>query len=291
MTNHHDNEGFAHDLPALIGRRGLLALLGAGAVSLSAPARALASCVALPWETAGPYPADGSNSRSGQVINVLTEAGVIRDDLRASFNGKSGVAEGVPLVLELTLLNADGCTPLAGHAVYLWHCDATGLYSLYDLPDQNFLRGVAVTDDQGKLRVTTIVPGCYDGRWPHIHFEVFETAEAAVSGQASLLTAQIALPQDQAAAVYAQDAHYSNGTANLARITIPTDNVFGDNTEAQITQQTLVMQGDTQSGYLGTVTVPVDFNADRTVQMAPPPGGMPPGGPGNPPPGSKPPSN
>ena len=173
----HDG-GLAADLPALLGRRNLLALLGgAGGLGLAgAPARALAACVALPWETAGPYPADGTNSREGQVINVLTQSGVLRDDIRSSFGNMTGTAEGVPLVLDLTLLNADGCTPLAGHAIYLWHCTADGYYSLYTAPDQNFLRGVAVSDADGKVRFQTIVPGCYDGRWPHIHFEIYKNA-------------------------------------------------------------------------------------------------------------------
>lgn len=277
----HDHDGgFAADLPALLGRRSLLALLGgAGLTGLSGCAATALDCVALPWETAGPYPADGTNSRAGQVINVLTEAGVIRSDLRPSFAGKSGVAAGVPLALGLTLQNAAGCTPLAGHAVYLWHCDAAGRYSLYDLPDQNYLRGVAVSDDQGRLRFTTIIPGCYAGRWPHIHFEVFTSPAAAVSGEAAVLTAQIALPQAQMAQVYDADPRYAASTGNLTRVSIASDNVFGDNTQAQIAQQTLAMTGSVQNGYEGAVTIPVDFTATRGAMMPPPPGG-----PGRPPP-------
>jgi protocatechuate 3,4-dioxygenase beta subunit len=272
--DHHD-EGFAHDLPRLLGRRKLLALMGGiGLVSLSgAPALAL-DCVALPWETAGPYPADGSNVKAGQVVNALTQEGVIREDLRTSFGGLTPVADGLDLDLELTLVDADGCTPLANHAIYVWHCDTTGLYSLYDTTDRNYLRGVGVSDADGKVRFTTIFPGCYDGRWPHIHFEVFTSVEAAVSGEASVLTAQIAMPEAESAAVYAADARYTNGTQNLGRITIASDNVFADNTEAEIAQQTLALTGTPQSGYAGTLTIPVDFTAERSAAMAAPPGGM-----------------
>lgn len=292
MTHHHDDDhfdgGFTQDLPKLLGRRRLLTLMGGlGLVSLSGvPAMAL-ECIALPWETAGPYPADGSNTKSGQVVNALTQEGVIREDLRTSFGGMTPTADGLQLDLELILVNADGCTPLANHAIYVWHCDTTGLYSLYDTTDRNYLRGVGVSDAEGKVRFTTIFPGCYDGRWPHIHFEVFESVEAAVSGEASVLTAQIAMPETEAAAVYATDARYSNGTVNLGRITIATDNVFSDNTEAEIVQQTLSLTGDPQSGYAGTLTIPVDFTAERSAGMAAPPaGGMGTNGePPGPPPG------
>lgn len=272
----HDHDlGLAHDLPKMIGRRRLLALMGGvGLVSLSGlPAIAL-DCVALPWETAGPYPADGSNVRDGQLVDALSQEGVIREDLRPSFGSLTPVAEGARLDLELTLMDADGCTPLTGHAIYIWHCDATGLYSLYDTPDANYLRGVGVADAEGKVRFTTIFPGCYDGRWPHIHFEVFKGIQATMSGENSVLTAQIALPEAESGAVYASDSRYSNGTENLSRTTIASDNVFSDNSEDQLAQQTVALTGDPQSGYKGTLTIPVDFTAERSAGMAPPPGGF-----------------
>ena len=276
--NHHDHDlGFASDIRLMLGRRRFLALLGGiGAMAVSGGSAAALDCIALPWETAGPYPADGSNVKEGQVVNALTEQGVIRQDLRPSFGALTKAADGLQLELELTLVNADGCTPLPGHAIYIWHCDTTGLYSLYDSVDANYLRGVGVADSAGKVRFTTIFPGCYDGRWPHIHFEVFESVEKAVSGEASLLTAQIALPEAESAAIYAADSRYSNGTRNLGRITIASDNVFGDNSDDEIVQQTLAMRGDVQSGFAGNVTIPIDFSAERRANgggMGPPPDG------------------
>ncbi len=132
MSHHHDDHhahdlGFAHDIQVMLGRRRFLALVG-GMVTVAVaggPAAAL-ECIALPWETAGPYPADGSNVKSGQVVNALTQEGVIREDLRPSFGTLTKTANGVQLDLELTLVDADGCTPLPGRAIYIWHCDATG---------------------------------------------------------------------------------------------------------------------------------------------------------------------
>lgn len=282
MSLDHDNDahdlGFAHDLPRLIGRRRVLGLMvGAGALAAAAPASAL-ECVALPWETAGPFPGDGTNTRAGQVVNALTQAGVVREDIRSSFNGMTGRADGIPLTLDIALSDAASCGALGGHAIYLWHCDAAGRYSLYDLPEANYLRGVGVSDGAGRVRFRTILPGCYAGRWPHIHFEVFSSPEAAVTGEASVLTAQIALPEMVCAAAYEGDARYSGGAANLSRITLGSDNVFGDNTDAQIEQQMPSMQGDVARGFLASVAIPVDVGARRSALMPPR------GGPGAPPP-------
>ena len=91
------------------------------------------TCVAaIPGETAGPYPADGSNA-SNQSLNALAMSGIVRKDIRASL-GTGNVAEGVPLTIQLSLVNTSAdCAPLAGYAVYLWHCDRDGQYSMYSL--------------------------------------------------------------------------------------------------------------------------------------------------------------
>ena len=117
----------------------------------------------IPQETAGPYPGDGSNGP-----NVLTESGIVRKDITKSFGSASGVATGVPLTVELTILDAAKDTPLAGAAVYLWHCDAQGRYSLYSdgATNENYLRGVQAADSNGTVTFTSIFPAAYRGRWP-----------------------------------------------------------------------------------------------------------------------------
>lgn len=273
---HHDHDlGFAHDISQMLGRRRFLTLMGGFGMAAAAGTQAAAlECVSLPWETAGPYPGDGTNTKEGQIVNALTQEGVIRQDIRNSFADLTPVADGIRLDLELSLVDSDGCTPLAGYAIYVWHCDTIGKYSLYDTVEANYLRGVGIADDQGKVKFTTIFPGCYDGRWPHVHFEVFENVQSAVSGDASVLTAQFALPEQTCATVYAADTRYTNGTRNLGRISIPTDNVFSDNTPAQIDQQMLKLTGSPTGGYVGTLEIPIDFNADKTLSMAPPPQGF-----------------
>jgi len=258
-------EGLRADLPRLIGRRGVLAGLVAGGAGLTlfatrGGAQAVtgtgpdgAQCVSLPSETAGPFPADGTNVREGQVVNILTEAGVIREDIRPSIGGLTPVAAGVPLRLDLRLVDVRrDCAPLAGRAVYLWQCDAEGVYSLYGATDRNYLRGVGISDAEGRLRFVTVVPGTYPGRWPHLHFEVFAGAEAAVHGDAALLTSQFALPEAACRAAYAADPIYHSSVAGLGGESLTGDMVFRNGTAAQKAAQMLRVTGDAATGFVAT---------------------------------------
>jgi protocatechuate 3,4-dioxygenase beta subunit len=204
----------------------------------------------IPSETAGPFPGDGSNGP-----NVLTESGIVRSDITKSFGSSSGVAEGVPLTVELVVLDADKDTALAGAAVYLWHCDAQGRYSLYDteITDENYLRGVQAADANGKVTFTTIFPAAYSGRWPHIHFEVYASlSEATAAGKISA-TSQLALPEEACKAVYATSG-YDGSTQNLSRTSLQSDNVFGDDGGVH---QLASMSGSVQEGYAARLTVGV----------------------------------
>jgi protocatechuate 3,4-dioxygenase beta subunit len=181
------------------------------------------SCEVIPEETAGPYPGDGSNGP-----DVLAESGAVRSDITTSFGDYSGTAEGVPIAIEFELQDlANGCAPFAGAAVYAWHCTRDGEYSLYTLPDQNYLRGAQSAGDDGVVRFTSIFPGCYSGRWPHVHFEVFPDLAAAGDDPNKVATSQIALPEDICSEVYATSG-YESSLANLSRVSLASDNVFGD---------------------------------------------------------------
>ena len=214
------------------------------------------TCVADPTETAGPFPGDGTNAKDGQTVNVLTESGVLREDIRPSFGGMTPVADGVPMAIKIRLVSVTrACAPLADHAIYVWHCDAAGRYSIYATEDSNYLRGVGVTDTNGEVTFTSIVPACYDGRWPHVHFEVFASIEAAVSGDQSLLISQFALPEAAVAAVYAADPRYAQSVAKLGEVSVAGDGVFGDNTPEQIAAQTMAMTSDASAGFVAFATV------------------------------------
>jgi protocatechuate 3,4-dioxygenase beta subunit len=172
--------------------------------------------------------------------------------LRPSIGGLTPVAEGATLTLEITLVDVrKACVPLAGHAVYLWQCDAEGVYSIYNAGDRNYLRGVGISDAQGRVRFTSVFPGCYPGRWPHLHFEVFASAEAAVSGRKALLTSQFALPEPACATVYAADARCAASRAPLQDVDLASDGIFRNGSATERAAQLLAVEGDPESGYRG----------------------------------------
>jgi protocatechuate 3,4-dioxygenase beta subunit len=115
-----------------------------------------------PQQTEGPYFVDGMPNRS---------------DIRSDPSDGS-VQEGIPLhlIIHVYGLNGNGsCSPLKGAKVDIWHADSQGIYS--DIADQGtigkkFLRGYQLTDNNGRVRFTTIYPGWYQGRAIHIHDKV-----------------------------------------------------------------------------------------------------------------------
>ncbi len=204
---------------------------------------------AIPNETAGPYPGDGSNGP-----DVLLESGIVRSDITSSFGSSTTTAEGVPLAITLTVTDSDTGDPLPGRAVYLWHCDREGRYSMYSegVEDENYLRGVQEADDDGKVTFTSIFPACYAGRWPHVHFEVYESLDVATASGDITATSQLAFPQDVCDAVYATEG-YEQSIQNLSQVSLDSDGIFSDGYDTQLA----VMSGSVSSGYTASLTVPV----------------------------------
>ncbi|MEV6346218.1 intradiol ring-cleavage dioxygenase [Actinoplanes sp. NPDC051851] len=260
----HD-KGLQFDLPNMSRRRMIGAVGGVGAAALTGGALlgggaaqaddiTAAACLAeVESETAGPYPADGSN---GPDVRVLS--GIVRSDIRSSFGTSTTTAAGVPLQFSLTVQNLN-CVAVSGAAVYAWHCDRAGLYSLYSsgVTNENYLRGIQVTNSSGVVTFTSIYPGCYSGRWPHIHFEVYSSLTAATSGSGPIKkTSQIALPQDVSSTVYSSATGYSASVTNLSRITLATDNVFGDDSAAR---EMATVTGSVSAGYVANLTISVNL--------------------------------
>jgi protocatechuate 3,4-dioxygenase beta subunit len=280
------DQGLGFDLGTLLSRRRMLAVLGVGAVTAglaacgtAAPSATTATTTGeIPDETAGPYPGDGTNG-----ANVLTESGVVRSDIRSSFGTGSATAAGVPMTLELTITDM-AAAGMAGAAVYVWHCDRDGRYSLYSegLADENYLRGVQVAGSDGKVRFTSMFPACYKGRWPHIHFEVYPSEADITDAANAVATSQVALPQADCDTVYATTG-YEQSVSNLAELSLASDNVFGDDGGAL---QLATVTGDPATGYTVALTAAVDLSTEPTAGAAPGGGGPGAGGPGGPPPGS-----
>ena len=265
-----EDQGLSFDIATAVTRRGALGVLGGGAV-----AAVLAACTAgeatssgasdgggasngtsasslteMPGETAGPYPGDGSNGP-----DVLETSGVERSDLTTSIDSDT-TADGVPLEITMNIIDmAGGDIPMEGAAVYLWQCDAAGRYSMYSegVENETYLRGVQIADSAGQVTFTSIFPGCYAGRWPHLHFEVFPDAESIVEASNAILTSQIALPEDASDEVFSLE-EYAGSAENLAQLTLETDGIFSDS----FAQQLAVLSGDSTSGYAFSIDIPID---------------------------------
>ena len=212
------------DVPVgrLLSRREALALLGLSGVSLAAAAcapgttgtafpsststtgtaatdsAALPACVAVPELTEGPYYVDGALDRS---------------DIRTD-SADGAASEGVPLALNwiVSTVDGEGCLPLEGAVVDVWHCDAEGVYSGvsergFDTTGHDFLRGVQRTDAEGRAAFQTIYPGWYQGRAVHIHFKIRTDPDDAAGYE---LTSQLFFPDELNNTVFASAPYEGN---------------------------------------------------------------------------------
>ncbi|WP_298875691.1 3,4-dioxygenase subunit beta [uncultured Microbacterium sp.] len=295
------DQGAPFDIRTLVSRRGILGLvvLGAGTATLAAcapsasgtatatatasstpsatptatasasPTATASSAAAalpsgeIPDETAGPYPGDGSNG-----ADVLEQSGIVRSDLRSSLDG-GATAAGTPMTLNLTVFDtANGDVPMTGAAVYVWHCDTEGNYSMYSsgIENETYLRGVQVVGSDGVVSFTSIFPGCYDGRWPHIHFEVYPSVDAITDASNAIATSQVALPEETCGVVYADTSLYPSSASNLTRVSLDSDNVFGDDGGAL---QLATTSGDNTTGWTVSLGVRVDTATTPTAGAAP----------------------
>ncbi|GAB3017005.1 intradiol ring-cleavage dioxygenase [Niabella terrae] len=192
-------------------------------------------CAATPAETEGPFPTHSPST-------------LAQPDIR-------GDRSGLLLTVNITVSNRNqDCAPLADAIVDIWHCDTAGNYSEYggtgmqstNYTNAHWLRGRQTTDQNGLVSFTSIFPGWYSGRAPHIHVHIYNK-----SGQ-SLLVTQIAFPTDICNAVYTTVSPYkSRGTQDTSN---DRDNVFADS----LTRELATLTGNTTEGYLLTHTINVN---------------------------------
>jgi protocatechuate 3,4-dioxygenase beta subunit len=108
---------------------------------------------------------------------------------------RADIAEGrtgIPLRVDLRVIDGATCEPSPGARVDIWHADAQGIYSGYDgqgdkqdlsTVGQKFLRGTQLTNGNGAVSFKTIYPGWYVGRATHIHFKVLLDDRNVLTGQ------------------------------------------------------------------------------------------------------------
>lgn len=217
---HHRGLGF--DVATLIDRRRALGLLAGAAGALI-----LAGC--------------GSNAAATSTTSS-TSTSTRRPDQPPGPPGGPGEMGGAPSaeVTEPGTIPSETAGPYPGDG-------SNGV------TQENYLRGVQETDANGNVKFASIFPACYSGRWPHIHFEVYQDLATATSSGPIKKTSQMALPQEICQAVYATDG-YSASVRNLSQVSLSTDNVFSDD---KAVSQLGTVSGSVADGYVASLNVQV----------------------------------
>ncbi|PWY92293.1 aromatic compound dioxygenase [Aspergillus heteromorphus CBS 117.55] len=203
---------------------------------------------------------------------------------------------GVPLWLDVGVVDMATCQPLPNVLVDFWHCNATGSYSSFtglspdtpfpqlldklgipmstfeigktDLHTDNttFLRGMWPTDKNGVMEMKTIFPGFYVLRTIHIHVQVHTNwtlhANGTIKTANTVSTGQIYFNEDLVDKLMAIEPYVShtaiNRTTNAADAVFPYD--FGN--EYNPVVSVVPIDGeDVTKGMVGYITIGVDTNA------------------------------
>ncbi|MEV0686875.1 intradiol ring-cleavage dioxygenase [Nocardia sp. NPDC050378] len=251
-------------------RRTLLAAVGLGAVGLGVAACASAEettdATVPPTSTSNPSPPNCVLSPEAIEGPYYIDHDLVRSDIRED-------RQGVPVELNLTVVDAVSCAALPGAVVDIWHCDALGNYSGHLDLDPNepptptphveptdpstFLRGTQISGPDGSVRFQTIYPGYYHGRSIHLHVLVH------VGGR-MVHTGQLYLPEEYSARVVATPP-YSNRPVEPKRVTNDVDFLFAQQGGAQTTLRMEPLGSDLDQGFRASLSMGV------TPDKTPPP--------------------
>ncbi|CAI7645792.1 unnamed protein product [Penicillium glandicola] len=223
-----------------------------------------ATCILGPDVTQGPYYVTGE---------------LVREDIRES-------QEGVPLYMDIQLINTNTCEPIPEIYMDLWHCNSTGVYSgivasgngnSADSTNVNttFNRGVQKSDEDGVVQFLTNFPGHYTGRATHIHVlthpanETEVLANGTISGLYSTHSShvgQIFFDQDLISAV-GEVSPYSTNTQEL--MLNSEDSILAEELDTIDPFMEYVYLGDDVSdGIFAWISVGIDPTTDTTVTPA-----------------------
>ncbi|WP_406158812.1 intradiol ring-cleavage dioxygenase [Streptomyces sp. NBC_00882] len=228
----------------------------------TASATSTGACMTLMSSvTEGPYYLDGA---------------LVRKDIT---EGKSGV----PLTLRLTVVDAtDGCTPVKGAAVEIWHCDAWGYYSGYTTAnpggsapaesedgstanDNTYLRGYQIANANGVVKFETIFPGWYTPRTCHIHVKVHtggEKEDGTYEGGTVNYTGQLFFDDTIAEEIFALEPYSRHSGSYTA---LDDDMVYdGGGASSGLLTLKAVHKADPSRGYKGSLSLAVDPDAENT---------------------------
>ncbi|KAJ8131365.1 hypothetical protein O1611_g2262 [Lasiodiplodia mahajangana] len=244
------------------------------------------TCVLTPTVTGGPY--------------IWPRSQTLRQDMSEN-------QAGVPLWMDIGVLDVNTCEPLPNALVNLWHCNATGSYSSFtglspntpfeelleqlgidieDLMNGNvslstdnttFLRGQWPTNADGIMEMKTTFPGFYVERAIHIHAQVYTDWTLHDNGTVSsgnvVSTGQLFFEEALSAQIMALEPYASH--TQIERTTNDVDDIFAASSDGWNPAFSIVPADgvDVANGMIGYITLGVDPTADGSGggQGGPPP--------------------
>ncbi|KAH8595955.1 Intradiol ring-cleavage dioxygenase [Bisporella sp. PMI_857] len=235
------------------------------------------TCVLTPEVTAGPY--------------VWPRSQTLRQDMSES-------QPGVPLYLDIGVMDTTTCEPLQNALVDLWHCNSTGSYSSFDAHDPNtpfeelleqlnitlgsgtldlhtsnstWLRGMWPTDSNGVMEMKTVFPGFYVERTIHIHAQVHTNWVVGKNGTLiadnTISTGQLFFDEQLSQQIMALEPYASHTQIN--RTTNDIDSIWASENTAGFSplMSVVPLDGeDVTKGMVAYITLGVDPSATASAK-------------------------
>ncbi|KAE8318470.1 Intradiol ring-cleavage dioxygenase [Aspergillus transmontanensis] len=219
------------------------------------------TCIVQPEVTQGPY----------YIAGELIRKNVAEDQ------------QGVPLFMDIQLIDTNTCEPLPEIYTDIWHCNATGVYSgvvasgngnSNDASNLNttFLRGVQSSGHDGVVRFESIFPGHYTGRAVHIHVVTHPANETKILPNGTIAgmydghsshVGQIFFDQDLISEVE-KNTPYSTNTQELTENA--DDSILS--TEADTTDpfmEYILLGDDVSDGIFAWISIGIDAKRDDSL--------------------------
>ncbi|KAI9041336.1 intradiol ring-cleavage dioxygenase [Aspergillus affinis] len=231
------------------------------------------TCVLTPDVTTGPY--------------LWPRSQTLRQDI-------SEDQPGIPLWLDIGVMDMATCAPLDGVLVDIWHANATGSYSSFtgisadktfvetvqeknitrenshdtDLHTDNatFGRGMWPTNNNGITELKTIFPGFYAGRAVHIHVQVHTDWSIRENGTMAdgntVSTGQLYFDESLVERIMAEEPYSSHKA--VQRVTNAEDHIVPKSFQggfSPIMSVVPVDGEDVTKGMVGYITLGVDTEA------------------------------
>ncbi|MEY9841168.1 intradiol ring-cleavage dioxygenase [Streptacidiphilus sp. EB103A] len=307
MTNHTKNgiseipeELDNHAISRLLVSR--RRLLGVSGVGLAAVGLGIAGCGKSTGTTAAASASASVSPATAALLTVEEMEGPYYLDYELFRQNITEGKQGIPLSLQLDVIDALTGKALSGAAVEVWQCDSMGVYSGYtkngssygNLPSGmpstmpsvmpsggfgslgghqkatdklTYLRGSQMSDSTGRVRFQTIFPGWYSGRALHIHTKVHVSGRHTATGYTGghvCHTGQLFFAETTADKVQGLPQYVKN---KATRTLLDQDHIYqaaGSGTRAGLLDLRQVDDNDVSKGIVASLSLGVDQSRTHT---------------------------